>query len=176
MKNKTPAVFLDRDGVLNHIVWRHGKPSSPHKFSEFMIVHDSQETLKQLKQLGYLRIVITNQPDYRRGLVSKQVIESMHTYLMENLELNAIYTCFHDNQDHCLCRKPKPGAIFQAAIDHQIDLCQSYMIGDREVDIQAGQRAGCKTIWLDNGYDKADATHHITQLYEAVSIISRETL
>lgn len=176
MNHKKPAVFLDRDGVLNQIIWRKGKPSSPHQMSEFMIMPDAQNTLRQLKHLGYMRIVITNQPDYRRGLISKEAIESMHAYLMAHLEINAIYTCLHDNQDHCLCRKPKPGAILQAAIENEIDLCQSYMIGDRAVDIQAGQKAGCKTIWLDNGYDQTDAQHRITQLREAVNIISRKTI
>jgi D-glycero-D-manno-heptose 1,7-bisphosphate phosphatase len=107
-----------------------------------------------LRRAGYLLIVVTNQPDVARGVLNRQVVEEMHRTLKKQLALDEFRTCYHDDGDHCVCRKPKPGALFSSAVDHEIDLTQSYMIGDRWRDVEAGWRAGCQTIFIDYGYEE----------------------
>ena len=143
MKNK--AVFLDRDGVLNKAIVRNGKPYPPANLAEFEILPDVKEALLQLKAAGYLLIVVTNQPDVGRGTQQKSVVEAMHELLKSELPLDAIYVCYHGYDGECQCRKPKPGMLVKASEDCKIDLAQSYMVGDRSKDIEAGIAAGCKT-------------------------------
>jgi len=147
-----PAIFLDRDGVLNEVTLKAGKPHPPQTLAELVILPGVEDALKKLHQAGYLLMVVTNQPDVVRGAQSKQVIEAMHDYLKQCLPLDAIYTCYHDDHEHCDCRKPLPGLLQQAAEEWSIDLSQSWMVGDRWRDIEAGQRAGCRTVFIDYGY------------------------
>ena len=148
------AIFLDRDGVLNKAVIRNGKPYPPASSSEVQIPDDVHPTLAQLKALGYLLIVVTNQPDVARGTTSRENVESIHHFLSEQLPLDDIYTCFHDDKDTCACRKPLPGLLEEAARKYEIAMSESVMIGDRWKDIAAGQAAGCHTIWLQTKYDE----------------------
>ncbi len=173
--SRAKAIFLDRDGVLNYNLMREGQLSSPRQFQEFKLLPNTLTNLNKFKKLGFLLIVITNQPDVARGFMPKYELDQMHQYLMETLPLNAIYTCLHDHQDHCECRKPKPGALLKAAQIHHIDLNQSYMIGDRAVDIQAGQAAGCKTILVSPKVPSSiECEYHIQNLDQAYLIISGE--
>ena len=149
------AIFLDRDGVINRSIIRQGKPYPPQSMGEFEWVDDIHETLETLKKSDYILTVFTNQPDVARGRQSKRQVESFHHYIRASLPIDQIYTCFHDNGDHCECRKPKPGMIYRAQADWQIDLGQSYVVGDRWRDIDAGNEAGCQTIWIDYGYEEA---------------------
>lgn len=146
------AVFLDRDGVLNLAVLRENKPYPPASVSEMKIVPDAPDCLARLRDAGYVLIVVTNQPDVARGTQSRQAIEEMHAALSSAMPLDAIYVCVHDGPDDCSCRKPKPGMLLAAAADWGIDLAQSFMIGDRWRDIDAGASAGCRTVFLDFGY------------------------
>ncbi len=153
MKNK--AIFLDRDGVINQAIVRKGKPYPPQTIAEFKWVETIQETLETLKNAEYLLMIFTNQPDVARGRQSLQQVETFHQYIKTTLPIHQIYACFHDNEDQCQCRKPKPGMIFQAQTDWQIDLHKSFVVGDRWRDIDAGNEAGCQTIWIDYGYEEA---------------------
>jgi D-glycero-D-manno-heptose 1,7-bisphosphate phosphatase len=146
------AVFLDRDGVLNATILRDGKPYSPASVSELEIEPDAADCLRRLRNAGYLLIVVTNQPELARGTQSHAAMEAIHCALRSALPLDAIYVCEHDGPDECDCRKPKPGMLLTAAADFGIDLTQSFMIGDRWRDVDAGARAGCRTILLDFGY------------------------
>lgn len=146
------AIFLDRDGVLNHAIIKNGKPYPPASVSELTIPDDVQNALHTLKSAGFLLIGATNQPDVARGTTLKATVEAINDTIMAKLPLNEIRVCYHDDADNCPCRKPLPGLLTQAAHDHGIDLRKSVMIGDRWKDIEAGQRAGCKTIWIDNYY------------------------
>lgn len=148
------AIFLDRDGVLNEAIIKNGKPYPPATINELRITDDVLPALRILKSLGYLLIGATNQPDVARGTTERSVVESINEALMRYLPLNEIRVCFHDDKDDCSCRKPFPGLLLQAAKDHDIDLSQSIMIGDRWKDIEAGRQAGCKTIWLDRAYEE----------------------
>jgi D-glycero-D-manno-heptose 1,7-bisphosphate phosphatase len=149
------AVFFDRDGVLNHAVIKNGKPYPPATLAELRIPTDAIDALMALKSAGFLLIGATNQPDVARGTTAQHVVEAINTKLMDLLPLDEIRVCYHDDVDLCECRKPSPGLLTQAALEYGIDLENSIMIGDRWKDIEAGQRAGCKTIWINNDYQEA---------------------
>jgi D-glycero-D-manno-heptose 1,7-bisphosphate phosphatase len=150
------AVFLDRDGVINEAQVRDGKPYPPRDAESVVIPPGAADALKRLKDKGYLLIVVTNQPDVRRGKITRETVEEINRYLNAHLPLDAVFTCYHDDSDGCDCRKPKPGLLLQAAREYGIDLQNSYMIGDRWRDTDAGANAGCKTILLDMGYQERE--------------------
>lgn len=151
---KRKAVFLDRDGVLNQAIVRDGKPYTPASLAELVVTQDALPALKTLKAAGFMLIGATNQPDVARGTTSKAIVEEINTELMQQLPLDEIRVCFHDDADDCDCRKPKAGLLLQAAKEHDIELKDSVMIGDRWKDIAAGQAAGCKTIWINHSYQE----------------------
>ncbi len=146
------AVFLDRDGVLNRVTIRAGKPYPPRSVAELEILPGVKAGLRLLRRAGFLLIGATNQPDIARGLLPRATGEALNTRLLAELELDEIRTCWHDDGDACACRKPKPGLLLDAAREHQVDLPLSYMLGDRWRDIEAGQAAGCRTVWLRAPY------------------------
>ena len=151
---KVKAVFLDRDGVLNKAIIIDRKPYPPKTENELEILSGVVEGLIELKKLGYLLIVITNQPDVARGTTSKEAIDKINNCLKSQLIIDEIFCCFHDNSDNCDCRKPKPGMIFEAAKKWNIDLSSSFLVGDRWRDIETGKNAGIKSILIDCGYDE----------------------
>lgn len=151
---KRKAIFLDRDGVLNNAVIRNGKPFPPATLAELIIPDGIQNALHILKLAGFLLVGATNQPDVARGTTSLTTVEAINTELITTLKLDEIRVCYHDDIDRCACRKPLPGLLLQAAEEHDIDLAQSVMIGDRWKDIEAGIQAGCKTIWLRSDYQE----------------------
>ncbi len=152
------AIFLDRDGVLNQVILKNGKPYSPANLHELSIPEDVPHALAILKSQGYLLIGATNQPDVARGITTQDAVNSIHEKLMTVLPLDEIRVCYHDDQDHCLCRKPLPGMLLAAAEQHAIDLTKSIMIGDRWKDIEAGKKAGCQTIWMHAHYEERQPT------------------
>lgn len=146
------AVFLDRDGVLNRAIVRDGKPYPPANADELEILPDAPEALAALKAAGFLLLVATNQPDVARGRQQRSVVESIHEKLRGALPIDDFLVCYHDDRDGCDCRKPNPGLLLQAATRYHLDLPACYMVGDRWRDIEAGQAAGCSTVWIDRGY------------------------
>jgi len=149
-----PAVFLDRDGVINHSIVREGKPYPPASIDELKLIPGAINSLKELAKEGYILIGVTNQPDVARGTQSREVVDAINSYIKAELPIVAIFTCYHDNKDDCLCRKPRPGLILQSAKEYDIDLAKSWMVGDRWKDIQAGQAAGVKTVFIDYHYNE----------------------
>jgi D-glycero-D-manno-heptose 1,7-bisphosphate phosphatase len=145
-------VFLDRDGVLNKTIIKNNLPYPPACLEELVIIDDAYEALAQLKAVGFLLIGATNQPDVARGTTTFATVEAINNKLVSELPLNEIRACCHDDIDHCACRKPLPGLLLQAANDYGIDLDNSFMIGDRWRDIEAGHQAGCRTILIDYQY------------------------
>ena len=162
--NKQKAVFLDRDGVINKYV------GFLKKIEDFELLDGVAEAIRKLNQMGYLTVVVTNQPVIARGEVSFVELQEIHNK-METLlgnqgaYLDAIYFCPHhphkgyegeipELKIECGCRKPKPGMFLEAAKDFNIDLSQSWMIGDCENDILAGKNVGCKTVLI--GLDRSD--------------------
>jgi D-glycero-D-manno-heptose 1,7-bisphosphate phosphatase len=173
------AVFLDRDGVLNRALVRNGKPYPPASLHELEVLGGTDDALSELAEEGFLLFVVTNQPDVARGTQQRSLVEAMHRALRKVLPLDGFYVCYHDDADACECRKPKPGLLLTAAGEHGISLPASYMIGDRWRDVEAGQRAGCRTVWIDCGYAErgpstpADAT--VRSLPEAAACILQES-
>lgn len=148
------AIFFDRDGVLNEALVKEGKPYPPATLGELVVSNDTIQALKILKNFDFLLIGATNQPDVARGKMEQRIVEVINSALMKILPLDDMRVCYHDDIDGCVCRKPLPGLLLQAAKDYDIDLKRSVMIGDRWKDIEAGQRAGCKTVWLNKNYSE----------------------
>jgi D-glycero-D-manno-heptose 1,7-bisphosphate phosphatase len=146
------AVFLDRDGTLNEAIMRDGKPYAPLTLEEFRILPGAAEGLAQLKAAGFLLIVVTNQPDVARGLQKLAMVEAMNDVLRNNLPLDDVLVCYHDDGDNCECRKPRPGLLLEGAAKYGVDLAGSFMVGDRSKDIEAGEAAGCRTVLIDYHY------------------------
>lgn len=147
------AVFFDRDGVLNQAVIINGRPHPPEDAEHLVIQPGAAECVARVRKAGFLCICVTNQPDIARKTRTAENVDAMNDKIMHGLALDDLYCCPHDNADHCECRKPKPGMLISAAKKWNIDLSRSWMIGDRRGDVLAGQKAGCKTIFLDGGYE-----------------------
>jgi D-glycero-D-manno-heptose 1,7-bisphosphate phosphatase len=154
------AIFIDRDGTLVHP--RH-YPSRP---EELQLYDGVGKALKAFQEVGFRLVVVTNQAGIARGYFTESDLERMHRYLAEELAksgvlLDAIYHCPHHPQGivpelaiRCDCRKPQPGMVLQAAKDLELDLRSSWFIGDILDDIEAGNRAGCRTILVDLGTER----------------------
>ena len=156
MKPRQPAVFLDRDGVINRTVVVKGVPHPPQNVTECEILPGVAEACQRLKAAGFPLIVVTNQPDVARGAQQRDEVERINKHLQNLLPLDAVYVCYHDTADDCDCRKPRPGMLIRAAEDHHLDLGHSFMVGDRSGDILAGAAAGCTTLLIDLPYSKGD--------------------
>ena len=171
------AVFLDRDGVINQVFVRDGKPYAPMALEEFSIYADVPAAIERLKQAGYLTIVVTNQPDVARGKVPRETIDALHARMHELLPIDDCLVCPHDDGE-CQCRKPLPGMLLEASERHGIDLHRSVMVGDRWRDVDAGRNAGCQTVFIDRGYREQlpeHPPHHVcSSLGAAVAWILAE--
>ena len=178
---KHKAIFLDRDGTINvykQYVW---------KIEDFEWIPEAKEGLKKLSETDYKIIVISNQAGIGRGLYIKEDVERLHEWMRvecvkEGIRIDAIYYCPHHPNDGCLCRKPNPGMIHRAAEEHDIDLKRSWFVGDNPIDIEAGQRAGVKTIKIKNEkLEKKEGAdirphRHAEDLKEGVEYILRGSL
>jgi D-glycero-D-manno-heptose 1,7-bisphosphate phosphatase len=172
------AVFLDRDGVLNSALVRDGKPYSPMSIAEVVIPPDVPDALNVLRRNGFRLVMVTNQPNIARRIQSRESVDAINRLLQERLGFDAAEVCEHDDVDNCDCRKPKPGMLLRAAERDHIALAESFMVGDRWRDIEAGRRAGCRTILIGQGYGEekhysADAT--VVTLGDAASWILAQT-
>jgi len=166
------AVFFDRDGVLNQIVWRDGKAASPRQLDELVIESGAPAALDQLRAAGFKLFVVTNQPDVRRGLMPKAALDDIHRALREALHVDDVAVCEHDNADDCACRKPRPGMLLDLARRHDVDLSASIMVGDQDRDIACGQAAGCATVLLARPYNSGTGADHVVEtLFQAMSVI-----
>jgi D-glycero-D-manno-heptose 1,7-bisphosphate phosphatase len=153
MNNK--AVFLDKDGVVCESVIYDGKPCAPRKLGEFTIMAGVPEAIRRAKALGFKVIVVTNQPDIARGDIDRTVVSEMARILIEDLSVDEVFVCEHQEKDRCDCRKPRPGMLLSASKKLNLDLKNSFMVGDTWRDVAAGRSAGCKTVLV--GTDPAGA-------------------
>ena len=161
---KNRAVFLDRDGTINVEV------QYLSKVEEFRLIPGVPYALQRLKDAGFLLVVVTNQSGIGRGLYDEAALQAIHDRMHEELggfgiTIDACYFCPHhpehakgDYRIECSCRKPLPGMLQQAALDLDIDLSRSYMIGDKLGDIEAGLNAGCTSLMVKTGYGAAEAS------------------
>ena len=147
-----PAVFLDRDGVLNEPVVRDGRPHPPADAAGLRVYDEAPDAVRMLRDAGFALVVVTNQPDVARGTTPASVVDAINTKLRAALAVDDVLTCVHDDADECTCRKPKPGLLHEGARRHAIDLARSYVVGDRWRDVEAGASAGCKTVLVDRGW------------------------
>jgi D-glycero-D-manno-heptose 1,7-bisphosphate phosphatase len=174
-----PAVFLDRDGVINRPLIRGGRPYPPGNLDEFVILPGVLEACQILKKLGFILVIVTNQPDVARGTLAREIVETIHACLLQQLPIDRVMTCFHAGAaygDPCECRKPRPGMLIEAAKALRIDLAKSFMVGDRWRDVDCGFNAGCKTIFIDWGYEeqlKRDPDFKAHDLLAAAQLIEQ---
>lgn len=156
------AVFLDRDGVIVKSVVRGGRADAPRRLDEFEFLPGAKLACHHLIGDGYLLFVVTNQPDVGNGFIHPTTMEAMHKRVMKELPITKIYCCTHSRTTNCDCRKPKPGMLLQAQQEFNIDMTQSWMIGDRDSDVEAGSAAFCKPIILTDDVDYAADTYNCT--------------
>lgn len=156
------AVFLDRDGVINGMVYdaEHGLVDSPQRPDQFHLLPEVREAIRLVNDMGFLAVVVSNQPGIAKGKSTPSLLEAVTAKMERQLaeggaRLDGVYYCLHHPEavlDRyrrvCECRKPKPGLLQQAAADLGIDLGRSYMIGDGLTDVQAGKSAGCTAVLL----------------------------
>lgn len=168
LKNRQKAIFLDRDGTINRYV------GFLRNIDEFKLLPGVSEAIRKINDSGYLCIVVTNQPVIARGEVTIEQLDMIHNRMETELGkdgayIDAIYYCPHhphkgypgeipELKTDCECRKPKPGMLLQAAKDYNINLSESWMIGDGENDILAGRAAGCYTVYIGDGEFSQDLT------------------
>ena len=168
LKNKQKAIFLDRDGTINKYV------GFLRNIEQFELLSGVYEAIRKINQSGYLAVVVTNQPVIARGEVTYTELQEIHNKMetilgKDGAYLDGIYFCPHhpdkgfkgevkELKINCNCRKPNPGLLLQAASDFNINLEQSWMIGDGKNDIQAGKNAGCKTVLIGDDEFGQDIT------------------
>jgi D-glycero-D-manno-heptose 1,7-bisphosphate phosphatase len=193
MKNR--AVFLDRDGVINELVYHQdtGIIDTPFTEAQLKLLPKAAQGLALINKLGFKAVLVSNQPGIAKGYYDLKTFEKVEKKLHKELKkkkafLDASYYCFHHPKGdgkykrNCRCRKPKPGLLLEAAVDLDLDLKNSFMIGDSITDVQAGQEAGCKTFLLGN--HKCDLCRFLSEkrvkpdfivpnLLEAVKIIRK---
>lgn len=151
---KNKAFFFDRDGILNKAIVKNGKPYSPKFPYQLKKNYEILDLIQYLKKQNFILIVITNQPELRRGGLSKYSSIFMNFLTQKYFLIDEIFVCGHDKKDKCKCRKPKNGMLRSAAKKWNIDLKKSFLIGDRWKDIEAGNSVECKTIYIDYNYNE----------------------
>ena len=173
------AVFLDRDGVIVIPEFRRGRSFAPKRLEDFKFYPQAAVSLQRLKRAGFILAVVTNQPDVGNGLIPRSEVDAMHETMTRELPLDVVKACFHRQDDDCNCRKPKPGMLLEAAMELGINLKKSFMVGDRNSDVEAGRAAGCATVFIDLGYVEAapDAPDYVVHsIAEAADIIIETAL
>lgn len=169
-----PAVFLDRDGVLNKCEVHDGKPYAPRSAADFVLYPETLQCLETLKRHHFLLFVVTNQPDVGNGITNEREVHLMHDYLKSLSYIDHIAVCFHSQAEDCGCRKPGIGMFTQILSQYNIDIAKSYMVGDRATDITAGNTIGLKTIFIDRQYTETISTFFWAEcknLKEATNLI-----
>jgi D-glycero-D-manno-heptose 1,7-bisphosphate phosphatase len=166
------TVFLDRDGVINKVVFRDGRPTSPRNLAEFEIEDGVERSLNRLRDAGFKLFVVSNQPDIARGLMPRETLRAMTEKILTTLAIDEVRVCPHDERECCSCRKPRPGMLVDLAREHGVELGGSYLIGDSWKDTLAAGAAGCRSIILDRPYNQGTpASSRVANLAEAVEFI-----
>ncbi|MEK9183499.1 MAG: HAD-IIIA family hydrolase [Patescibacteria group bacterium] len=173
--DKKRAVFIDRDGVVVNPIFRKEfkLPSAPFFFAELSFFAGIKEALDLFKEMGFLRILVTNQPDVGYGHISEEEWSRIQRKV-EEFYFDDVFICRHTRDIDCVCKKPKPGMLFEAAKKWDIDFCKSYMVGDTDKDMNAGRVAGCKTILIKAYYNvEVKGNFTTSSLLDAARLIER---
>ena len=168
------AIFFDRDGVLNKLIARDGGYFSPQNTSDFILEETARETIKELKKLNYLSIVLSNQPDISRGKLKKIELNQMTKLLFNSLLVDDVFYCIHDDSDKCNCRKPLSGLIIKAKQKWKINLSKSFMVGDTWKDGESAKKVNLKFILLSRNYNlDYNCSDRINSLLDIIKFIER---
>lgn len=170
------AVFLDRDGTLIKAIARPGfdKMTAPFTMAELEFDPALDEAMKIIDDLGYFRIITTNQPDVAYGHLSEEAWEEIHNAVIARVMPDDCFMCPHTREAGCFFKKPSPGMLLAAADKWRVDIANSYIIGDTDADVGAGYKAGCNAIILDRPYNQfVQATCRVSSLLEAARYIQR---
>lgn len=163
------AVFLDRDGVINQAIWRDNKATGPRELYEWLWNEGVHDAVKTLKSADFLVFVVTNQPDIHRQILRPEMLETFHKKIHDELDIDDLAVCLHDDEHACHCRKPKPGMLLDLAKKWDVSLNESFFIGDTIRDMKAGTEAGVYRILLDKPYnDGVESDYHAKDLNDAV--------
>lgn len=191
------AIFLDRDGVINAMVYNpeFGLVDSPANPREFRLLPGAPEAIRLINQLGFLAVVISNQPGIAKGKFTPALLQAMTHQMRSELaaqgaRLDAIYYCYHHPEgvvkqyrQVCDCRKPKPGMLLRASAELNISLEQSFFLGDGISDMQAGQAAGTTNLLVYSSFKcyiceelnrhSVQPDHTVSSLYDGVKLIQK---
>jgi D-glycero-D-manno-heptose 1,7-bisphosphate phosphatase len=190
-----PAVFLDRDGVVVELVWdaADGSYEGPHREEDVRLLPGAADAIGRIRALDYRTVVVSNQPGVAKGKVSRDDLHAVHERVVRLLAEGGVaiddyrYCLHHPAATDptlalgCDCRKPKPGMLLDAARALDLDLSRSWMIGDSDVDAEAGRAAGCRTILVENPrsahrrHEGGRASHRVSDLSEAADVVAGET-
>ncbi len=177
MKKKYRAIFFDRDGVLNKPIIKNKKTFAPRKLKDFLIYPNVSKYCKLLKK-KFILIVITNQPDIKRKLISLEELNLIHKKLYNFIKYDKLYYSAALNKNSFM-RKPNPGMLSKAIKEFNINPKLSYLIGDRWSDIQAGHKVGCKSIFIDRNYNEKKPINHdytVKSFSEAARVILNDKI
>jgi D-glycero-D-manno-heptose 1,7-bisphosphate phosphatase len=188
---KVPAVFLDRDGVLVALVWDEDDAAfeAANRANDVALLPGAAEAVGSIRAAGYKTVVVSNQPAAAKRKASRADLDAVHARVVTLLAeagtwIDDYRYCLHHPQgldpdltEACSCRKPEPGMLLGAAADLRIDLSSSWMIGDADRDVEAGRRAGCRTIMIANprsGHRRSDgrADYCVATISEAAAIVT----
>jgi D-glycero-D-manno-heptose 1,7-bisphosphate phosphatase len=153
---RSPVVFLDRDGVLNRSFVRDGIPRPPACLDEFVWLPGVVAATGRLAAAGFSLVVVTNQPDVARGDQRRGTVQAMNQRVADELPVLGVLTCYHDDADCCVCRKPRPGLLFEAVRRWSLDLGRAFLVGDRWRDVEAGRAAGCRSALIVTPHSEID--------------------
>lgn len=166
-------IFFDRDGIINEVVLRNSKIESPRFINEFKIKDDFINFYTGVSKKNICLFIISNQPDISRKLLTQEELELMNNQLKNNYVFKDIQYCPHDDSDNCNCRKPKPGMILNLLEKHNLNKEESIYIGDGWKDIEAGKKAGVKTVLLSQEYNseiKSKPDYQVNSLMDLLSL------
>jgi D-glycero-D-manno-heptose 1,7-bisphosphate phosphatase len=166
-----PAVFIERDGVLNTVRVEHQHQVAPLTLEEFHVNQAIAPLLNSLKAAGLLLIATTNQPGLSRGYQSRRELDRMHELLRLTLPLDDILVCPHDETDHCPCRRPKPGLLVEAGFKWHLNLDHSFVISDKWQDAEAARTVGCMSLLLESPW--VGTVHHDLVLPDVAAIVAK---
>jgi D-glycero-D-manno-heptose 1,7-bisphosphate phosphatase len=158
------AFFLDRDGVIN-------KSHSINQSEDFELIEGAEEAVRILNELGYMVFVVTNQAGVSLGYITSETLDEIHDRMIELIEagggaIREVRACTHKPSHNCRCRKPKPGMMEELIKKYGVERTWSFMVGDRDVDIIAGEKAGLRTILIGD-----EVPHHIKPDYRFGSLL-----
>ena len=145
------ALFLDRDGVLDELV-QYEEWEAPRVLADLRMIDGVRAPLQRFVDAGWLLFIVTNQPNVAKGKAAREEVEAINEAVVRELQVPIArsYICFHQAEDRCECRKPSPYFLREAAREFEVDLAQSWMVGDQDSDLLCGRNAGCKVALIEH--------------------------